>query len=57
MFFDIDGTLLSEITGQVPESARQALAQARARGHLVFVNTGRTYGELGKIRNLVEPDG
>lgn len=57
LFFDIDGTLLSEITGQVPESTREALALARAQGHLVFVNTGRTYGELGKIRTLVEPDG
>lgn len=57
LFFDIDGTLLSEVTRQVPESTIKALALARAQGHLVFVNTGRTYGELGKIRHLVEPDG
>lgn len=57
LFFDIDGTLLSEVTRTVPESATRALEQARACGHLVFVNTGRSYSELGKILNLVHPDG
>ncbi|MDO4268408.1 MAG: HAD family hydrolase [Eubacteriales bacterium] len=57
LFFDIDGTLLSEITRQVPESAREALKQARALGHLVFVNTGRPRGSLGEIMKMVEPDG
>lgn len=42
LFFDIDGTLLSEVTHQVPESAVQALMKAKERGHLVFINTGRT---------------
>ncbi len=42
LFFDIDGTLLSEITGEVPESAIQALKEAREAGHLTFINTGRT---------------
>ena len=43
LFYDIDGTLLSEKTGRVPESAVQALKEARAKGHLVFINTGRVY--------------
>ena len=43
LFFDIDGTLLSEKTRQVPESAKEALKEARRRGHLVFINTGRVY--------------
>ena len=38
LFYDIDGTLLSEKTGRVPESAVQALKEARAKGHLVFIN-------------------
>lgn len=42
LFFDIDGTLLSEVTGEVPESAIKALDAARNAGHLTFINTGRT---------------
>ena len=30
LFFDIDGTLLSEKTRRVPDSAKEALKQARA---------------------------
>lgn len=42
LFFDIDGTLLSEVTRTIPESAVHALEEARRKGHLVFINTGRT---------------
>lgn len=42
-FFDIDGTLTSELDGSVPEDAAQAIAQARANGHLMFINTGRCF--------------
>lgn len=42
LFFDIDGTLLSEITKQVPESTKEALKLAHEKGHLLFINTGRT---------------
>ena len=57
LFFDIDGTLMSEVTREVPESAKEALRRTRACGNLVFVNTGRSYSELGKIMQMVEPDG
>lgn len=57
LFFDIDGTLLSEVTKTVPESAKKALEIARDRGHLVFVNTGRSYSELGKIKEMLAVDG
>lgn len=57
LFFDIDGTLLSEVNHKVPESAVRALAQARAAGHLVFINSGRTYCLIGPIKELVEADG
>lgn len=40
MFLDVDGTYLNH-RGLVPESARQAVVQARANGHLVFLCTGR----------------
>ncbi len=32
LFFDIDGTLLSEKTRRVPDSAKEALKQAREKG-------------------------
>lgn len=57
LFFDIDGTLLSVVTRQVPESAKEALRIARSKGHLVFVNTGRSYGSLGPIKDMVDVDG
>lgn len=53
LFFDIDGTLLSEVTGQVPESAIEALKQAQECGHLTFINTGRTICSIpGELKQL-----
>lgn len=46
LFFDIDGTIISEKTMKVPESARRALEAAREKGHLIFINTGRTICSL-----------
>lgn len=44
LFFDIDGTLLDGgINGSIPESAIQALTKAQQNGHLLFINTGRTF--------------
>lgn len=40
-FFDIDGTLTSEIDGSIPDSASEAIREARDNGHLMFINTGR----------------
>lgn len=41
IFIDIDGTLLDPVNG-VPESAVIAVREARARGHKVFICTGRS---------------
>ncbi len=41
IFLDIDGTLRSHEAG-IPQSAREALKQARAAGHKIIVNSGRT---------------
>ena len=41
LFFDIDGTLWDEETGEIPKSAVCALQQAKAKGHLLFICTGR----------------
>lgn len=45
-FFDIDGTLTSEIDGSIPESTRAAIATARQNGHLMYINTGRCLQNL-----------
>lgn len=42
MFFDIDGTIISDTTKKIPESAAAALKLARENGHYIFINTGRT---------------
>ena len=57
LFFDIDGTLLSEITRTVPDSAVRALEKARKRGHLVFINSGRTFCLTREFLKQVETDG
>lgn len=40
-FFDIDGTITSEIDGSIPQSTIDSIRQAQANGHLMFINTGR----------------
>ena len=40
-FFDIDGTLTSELDGSIPASAEYAIKKSRENGHLMFINTGR----------------
>lgn len=41
IFLDIDGTLVSFQTHQIPESTLSALAEAKRRGHKLFICTGR----------------
>lgn len=57
LFFDIDGTLLSEITGEIPQSALDAIQEARRNGHLVFINTGRPYSAVPKNIQDLDIDG
>lgn len=54
IFFDIDGTLISEDgLMTIPESTRTAIAKARKNGCLTFINTGRTEFNVNKrIRSL-----
>lgn len=52
-FFDIDGTLTSEIDGSIPDSTIKAIRQARANGHLMFINTGRCLQNVEmRFRNI-----
>ena len=57
LFFDIDGTLLDEKTGKIPESAVLAVKKARENGHLAFINSGRTASFLGGETDKIEFDG
>ena len=49
IFFDIDGTLLSHTTGQVPESAKRAIKAAQANGIKCVIATGRDLVEMSKL--------
>lgn len=48
-FFDVDGTLLSHKTRQVPPSARAAVEKLRASGVKCIVATGRQIREMRKL--------
>ena len=57
LFLDIDGTLVSFKTHQIPPSTIFALTQAKANGHKVFIATGRPktiITNLGAIEHLVD---
>lgn len=43
IFFDIDGTLTDEVSGNIPESCILAIREARKNGHLMYINTGRCF--------------
>lgn len=45
IFLDVDGTLVND-HGIIPDSAKEAVQQARKNGHLVFLSTGRSKAEL-----------
>lgn len=57
LFFDIDGTLLSEKTQTVPQSAITAIHQAQRNGHLAFINTGRPLASLDQAIQSLGMDG
>lgn len=57
LFFDIDGTLLDEKTGKIPDSAVEAIRKARENGHLAFINSGRTASFIGGETDKIEFDG
>lgn len=53
IFFDIDGTIITEDTHVIPEKTVQAIRKARSNGHLAFINTGRTFFNVTEnIRNI-----
>lgn len=57
LFFDIDGTLLSDHKKELPESAARVIAQARRAGHLVFINSGRARCLMQEVEAALPVDG
>ena len=57
LFFDIDGTLVSFKTHQIPTSTIHALEKAKTRGIKIFISTGRPIpliNNLGTIEHLID---
>lgn len=57
IFFDIDGTLVSLKTHRIPQSAVDAITQAKRQGVRIFISTGRPFpliDNIGEIRHLVD---
>lgn len=54
-FLDIDGTLLSK--NGVGDENKSMIKYARENGHLVFLNTGRSLGDIPYKVNEIEFDG
>lgn len=53
VFFDIDGTLVSFDTHQVPTSSRQAIEALRHNGIKVFIASGRHIQSIDKLPDMI----
>ena len=49
IFTDIDGTLFDHDTHSIPESALNAMIQAKENGHKIFLSSGRSYSDIDEI--------
>jgi len=58
VFFDLDGTLLDNMTDHVPDSAKKALERLKQNGWLVCLSTGRDMDTHYSVKYLeeVHPD-
>ena len=57
VFFDIDGTLLDEHTGTIPESCKKAIELAQNNGHILIINTGRPVSTIDTNITKINFDG
>lgn len=51
VFFDIDGTLVSFNTRQIPESTKKSIEKIRSGGIKVFIATGRHFSSITNLDN------
>lgn len=49
IFIDIDGTLFNHKKDDIPESAKEAILNAKSKGHKIFLSTGRPYADIDKV--------
>lgn len=54
LFFDIDGTLVSFKTHEIPGSTIEAIRKAHERGNKIFISTGRPYVIINNLKALQE---
>lgn len=54
LFFDIDGTLVSFNTHEIPSSTLAAIAEAKAKGIKIFIATGRPKAIINNLTALQE---
>lgn len=52
IFFDIDGTLVSFKTHQIPQSAVDAIVDAKERGIRIYISTGRPRSLITNIKAI-----
>lgn len=52
LFFDIDGTLVSFKTHEIPQSTVRAIAQAKANGVGVYISTGRPLQIITNLKSI-----
>ncbi|MDY3827519.1 MAG: Cof-type HAD-IIB family hydrolase [Clostridium sp.] len=57
IFFDIDGTLISDKNYTIPDSTVTALKELKSKGNLAFINTGRTSYEITDVIRKLDFDG
>lgn len=56
VFLDLDGTI-RDFDGTIPQSAREAIAGARAKGHQVCICSGRAHFQVAPLLRGMEFDG
>ena len=52
LFFDIDGTLVSLKTHQIPQSTIDSLAKAKAKGINIYISTGRPTSLITNLKPI-----
>ena len=57
LFFNIDGTLMSEKTHIISQNTLNALKKAQENEHLIIINTGRPYSTISPQIKSIHYDG